>query len=208
MSEDDVNGKLEEDKRGRQYVVAGNGERFDVQGYVGETRVGYMCAVDFEDELGEHAVTLDGKPEGTKVYDSLAELQQARPCTEECGWVKVMLVAVVQHIGTRGTIEIRNEPTPEGDTVATDKSPHETLRKSIQFCKKSNDKVVLSLEAAMAIVLEWDGKAAHPSLPEGIPGTNSLGTEDWLRSQARDAADPGTTDPDRAPRGSDAQGSD
>ena len=96
----DEDGRIEEDKRGRQHYVTRDGTKFDVQGYVGETRVGYMCAVDFEDELGEHAVTMDRKPEGTKIYDSLAELHEARACTEECGWVKVMLVVLV-HGGGR-----------------------------------------------------------------------------------------------------------
>ena len=89
-------GEIVEDKRGRQYVEYPNGETFDCQGYIGETRVGWMCSTEFKDELGEHTITskTDHTPEGTKIYDSLEELQQAKGCIEECGWTKVLLVTI------------------------------------------------------------------------------------------------------------------
>ncbi len=80
------------DKYGRQFVD--NDARSPVSGYIGETRVGYMCATDFADELGQHACTRQGVPEGTKIYDSVEELKQVRECIAECGYVKVMLVTL------------------------------------------------------------------------------------------------------------------
>ena len=94
-------GEIVEDKRGRQYVEFPSGERYDCQGYVGETRIGWMCSTDFCDEIGEHAATsrTDPTPDGNKIYDSLEELQQAKGCTEECGWTKVLLVAIEKGVG-------------------------------------------------------------------------------------------------------------
>ncbi len=96
-------GKIVEDKRGRQYVEYESGDKLDCQGYVGETRVGWMCSTDFCDEIGAHAIMnrTNPSPEGTKIYDSLEELRKARECVIECGYTKVLLVAL--EIG-KGTI--------------------------------------------------------------------------------------------------------
>lgn len=44
--------------------------------------IGYMDLVDFQFELG-------GALDGNKVYPSIEDLTQNRPCTEECGIVEV-----------------------------------------------------------------------------------------------------------------------
>jgi len=95
-------GNIVEDKRGRQYIEFATGEECDCQGYVGETRIGWMCSTDFCDEIGNHAATsrTDPTPEGTKIYDSLEELQQAKGCTDECGYTKVLLIALEIGKGT------------------------------------------------------------------------------------------------------------
>jgi hypothetical protein len=41
------------------------------------------------------------------------------------------------------------------ETIATDPSVHETLRKAISACN-GEDSITLSLEAAMDLILEWD----------------------------------------------------
>lgn len=88
-------GRFVEDKRGKQTLNFDTGESYSCQGYVGETRVGYMCSVDFCDELGEHIINRKTNvPEGTKIYDSLKELKQAQKCTDECGYTKVILIAL------------------------------------------------------------------------------------------------------------------
>ncbi len=99
----DNEGKIVEDKRGKQHVEYETGEKYDCQGYVGETRVGWMCSTDFCDEIGEHirSSKTNPTPEGTKIYDSLEELREARACVSECGYTKVLLVAT--EIG-KGTI--------------------------------------------------------------------------------------------------------
>ena len=55
-----------------------------------------MCSTDFCDEIGNHSIGNkdSSSPEGNKIYDSLEELKQAKGCIEECGWTKVLLVAV------------------------------------------------------------------------------------------------------------------
>ena len=52
-----------------------------------KTRVGYMCAIDFQWELGE--VYMEGIP----VYRSVEELKKLRTCWEECGILKVTVKA-------------------------------------------------------------------------------------------------------------------
>ena len=93
-------GQIVEDKRGQQHVEFPSGEKFDSQGYVGETRVGWMCFVDFCVELGEHICSKDGTPEGIPVYASLEELREARKCTSGCGYTKVILIALEVGKGT------------------------------------------------------------------------------------------------------------
>lgn len=61
----------------------------------GGTRTGYMCATDFNYELG-HAKG------GTEVYPSLDNLRINRNCIKECGIVKVTVK--VDKIVTRGKI--------------------------------------------------------------------------------------------------------
>lgn len=54
-------------------------------------RIGYMCMVDFDHELGEAMC-------GTKIYPSLEDLRRERSCVDECGIVKVKITrtSVVQ----------------------------------------------------------------------------------------------------------------
>jgi hypothetical protein len=47
-----------------------------------DTRIGYMCAVDFQWELGE---VIDS----TQVYASVESLKEQRSCWKRCGIVKV-----------------------------------------------------------------------------------------------------------------------
>ncbi len=49
----------------------------------------------------------------------------------------------------------KNSAGKDAKTLATDKSGHETLRKAIRCCD-GEDSIVLSLQAAMGIVTEWD----------------------------------------------------
>lgn len=44
---------------------------------------------------------------------------------------------------------------PESSEVGHDSSPHEILRKAVACCD-GDDKIVLSLATAMALVMEWD----------------------------------------------------
>lgn len=83
-----------ENKQGRQLVKFADGRQYDCLGYVGETRVGYLCSVDFQHEMGEHVIRPTGKPSGTQVYDSLEDLKAARSCVMECGYTKVLLVVL------------------------------------------------------------------------------------------------------------------
>lgn len=50
-------------------------------------RYGFMCAVDYQHELGEAAG-------GNVVYPSIGEVKEHRKCTDECGIVKVMVLRV------------------------------------------------------------------------------------------------------------------
>lgn len=47
-----------------------------------DSRIGYMCKVDFMWELGEAMG-------GNEIYASIEDLKENRPCVEECGIVKV-----------------------------------------------------------------------------------------------------------------------
>ena len=49
-----------------------------------KSRVGYMCQVDFDWELGEALG-------GTKIYSSVDDLKYERPCVSNCGIVKVVI---------------------------------------------------------------------------------------------------------------------
>ncbi len=54
-------------------------------------KIGYMCQVDFDFELGEAMA-------GTSVYSSKKDLKENRKCVNECGIVrvKIQLDKVVQ----------------------------------------------------------------------------------------------------------------
>ena len=52
--------------------------------YIGNYRVGYMCAIDFDHELGEAWG-------GSKIYSSLDDLKEHHHCWEGCGIVKVKI---------------------------------------------------------------------------------------------------------------------
>lgn len=51
---------------------------------------GYMCAVDWELELG-------GASDGNRVYPSVEELKEHRKCADHCGIVKVR-VLFLEHV--------------------------------------------------------------------------------------------------------------
>lgn len=53
-----------------------------------KTREGYMCATDFDFELG---VNMTGPDTYPKIYPSLEEIKRHRKCVEECGIVKVKI---------------------------------------------------------------------------------------------------------------------
>ena len=72
---------------GKQFVELPNGETYPCTGYVGQVKSAYMCATDFEHEVGEADHT-------GPLCDSVESLRKARPCVDECGWVRVLLVAV------------------------------------------------------------------------------------------------------------------
>lgn len=90
------------DECGRQWVQHEDGTRYPVTGYAGQTKLGFMCATDFEHELGAHIIKRDGKLEGLLIYDSLEELTAARSCIEECGWVRLLIVATEFGGGQKG----------------------------------------------------------------------------------------------------------
>lgn len=50
-------------------------------------RIGYMCATDYDHELGV-------APWGNGVYPSIEDLRRCRHCVDECGIVKVEVVCV------------------------------------------------------------------------------------------------------------------
>ena len=52
-----------------------------------DKRYGYMCAIDFDHELGE----VKGS---TKVYASVKDLLHNHPCAMACGIVRVEVVVV------------------------------------------------------------------------------------------------------------------
>jgi hypothetical protein len=63
-----------------------------------ESKIGYMCAVDYAFELDECNL------HGAEVYSSLEALKEKRKCTNTCGIVKVSVVLeeVVQKENYRG----------------------------------------------------------------------------------------------------------
>lgn len=54
-------------------------------------KIGYMCKVDFEHELGEALG-------GNRIFSSIEDLKKNRKCVDECGIVRVevRLVSVVE----------------------------------------------------------------------------------------------------------------
>ena len=64
----------------------------------------YMCATDYEHELGEASG-------GTGVYASVADLKASRPCVAECGIVAVR-VELVRHIEHGMPYSERGKQTP------------------------------------------------------------------------------------------------
>ena len=56
-----------------------------------KVRIGYMCKVDFDFELGEALG-------GNEIFPSVEDLKEHRKCTDECGVVEVevRLRAVVE----------------------------------------------------------------------------------------------------------------
>ena len=71
---------------GKQYVKD-DGQLFPCTGYIGQIKSGYMCATDFMHEVGEAEKT-------GPICDSVDSLRKVNPCVNECGWVRVLLVAV------------------------------------------------------------------------------------------------------------------
>jgi len=54
------------------------------------------------------------------------------------------------------SVDFTKDNSPEdADTIGTDKSVHEVVRKAIR-CADSDDNIVLTMETAMALILEWD----------------------------------------------------
>lgn len=50
-----------------------------------EDNIGYMCMIDFEDELGRASG-------GSKVYASIEDLKENHSCWQSCGIVEVEVV--------------------------------------------------------------------------------------------------------------------
>ena len=55
-----------------------------------DERTGFMCLIDYECEL------LEGAPEGSPVYASVADLKRDHTCWRGCGILEVRVVPVKQ----------------------------------------------------------------------------------------------------------------
>jgi hypothetical protein len=75
------------DENGQKWVTATDGKEYKVTGYPGQVKSGYMCAVDFQHEVGE-------APQTGPICASLESLFAAKPCISECGWVRVLVIGV------------------------------------------------------------------------------------------------------------------
>jgi hypothetical protein len=74
---------------GRRFIIASDNKEYPCRGYVGEVRIGYLCSTDFDTELGfEWALGPN------KVFATLEGLVADKPCVKECGYVKVIMVAL------------------------------------------------------------------------------------------------------------------
>ena len=74
-------------ENGEKIFVTDAGTECTMAGYVGQVKNGYMCRTDFFDEVGR-------APSTGPVYASVAALMKDKPCATECGWVRILLVAV------------------------------------------------------------------------------------------------------------------
>lgn len=77
--------KVNED--GKKVLVTDAGTECAMAGYVGQVKNGYMCRTDFFDEVGR-------APSTGPVYAMPEDLMKDKACAIECGWVRVLLIAV------------------------------------------------------------------------------------------------------------------
>jgi hypothetical protein len=75
------------DSHGEQWAVCPNGRYIHCVGYLGETRSAYMFRSEFEHHCGT-------APQTGPLFATPEHLRAAKACAAECGWVRVLLVAV------------------------------------------------------------------------------------------------------------------
>jgi len=91
-----------------------DGKKYPCTGYIGQVKSGYMCQNDFQHEVGDAPAT-------GPVCDSVESLVASHPCVKECGWVRVLLIAVEHGDARESEEETKQEEnqTSAGNSITS-----------------------------------------------------------------------------------------